>query len=174
MDDITSPATTRQRIIVIGNSGSGKTTLAQRMTANAACQHIDLDTIYWQNQICLKKRIEPEAKQMVAALAATPHWVIEGVYGWLAEVAMPRATALIWLNLPWPECKAGLEARGPAYSPSPAEYDALLTWAGEYWSRPSPSSETGHRRLFDAFTGEKFELRSRQEIACFVADQHFG
>jgi energy-coupling factor transporter ATP-binding protein EcfA2 len=174
MDGITSPATTRQRIIVTGNSGSGKTTLAQRIAASMACPHIDLDTIYWQDQIGLKKRVEPAAKQMVAELAATQHWVIEGVYGWLAEVALPRATALIWLNLPWPECKAGLEARGPAYSPSPAEYDALLTWAGQYWTRQSPSSEAGHRRLYDAFTGEKFELRSRDEVASFLADQDFS
>ena len=31
----------------------------------------------------------------------------EGVYGWLAEVAVPRATALIWLDIPWDVCREG-------------------------------------------------------------------
>jgi hypothetical protein len=30
--------------------------------------------------------------------------VIEGVYGWLAVAALPFASSLIWLDLPWTEC----------------------------------------------------------------------
>jgi hypothetical protein len=161
------PEALRQRTIIIGNSGSGKTTLARRLSADTGTPHIDLDTVYWLDQIGLRKRGEAASKQMTAELAAQPRWIIEGVYGWLAEVAAVSATALIWLNLPWSECKAGLEARGPATSPSPAEYDALLTWAEAYTTRQSPSSEAGHRLLFDAFPGAKLELRSRAEVAAF-------
>jgi hypothetical protein len=37
---------------------------------------------------------------MVADATAESKWIIEGVYGWLAELALPRATSLIWLDLP--------------------------------------------------------------------------
>ncbi|MFY9956597.1 hypothetical protein [Bradyrhizobium sp.] len=43
---------------------------------------------------------EDAAKRMVADAAAESKWIIEGVYGWLAELALPRATSLIWLDLP--------------------------------------------------------------------------
>jgi energy-coupling factor transporter ATP-binding protein EcfA2 len=157
------------RTIIIGNSGAGKTTLAASMAAAAGARHVALDEIYWVDQAGLEKRTEPVAKQMTAEAAELPQWVIEGVFSWLAEVAMPRATALIWLDLPWDECKAGLQARGPAYSPTPSEYKALLLWAEQYGTRQSASSEAGHRKLFDAFTGAKMALRSRAEVAVFQA-----
>jgi hypothetical protein len=156
------------RTIITGNSGSGKTTLAVLAAAKSGRPHIDLDTIYWQDQIGLKKRVQPAAMQMVADVAATDAWFIEGVYGWLLEAAVPRATAMIWLNLPWAECKAGLEARGPTYSPSTTEYEALLVWAADYGRRQTSSSATGHRRLFEAFTGHKIALASRAAVAAFV------
>jgi energy-coupling factor transporter ATP-binding protein EcfA2 len=159
-----------QRTLIMGNSGSGKSTLAKHMASGRACPHVDLDTIYWQDSIALKKRVEPAAKLMATDAALSPAWVIEGVFGWLLEVASPRATALIWLDLPWVDCKAGLEQRGPSASPSPQEYQALLAWAANYGQRQTSSSEAGHRRLFDAFNGHKVALRSRSEVASFVAD----
>jgi adenylate kinase family enzyme len=116
------------RTLIIGNSGAGKTTLGRQIAAVTGGRHIALDDIYWEGAAGLKKRVEPAAKQLTSAAAAEPCWVIEGVFGWLVDVAVPRATALLWLDLPWAACKAGLEARGPSYSPSPAEYDALVQW----------------------------------------------
>jgi hypothetical protein len=158
------------RSVIIGNSGAGKTTLGRQMAAMTGARHVALDDIYWINQAGLHKRVEPVAKQMTAEIAETPQWVIEGVFGWLAEVALPRATALIWLNLSWDECKAGLEARGPQYSPSPEEYEALLTWAANYGTRQTPSSEAGHRKIFDAFSGSKVALTSRAEVAAWLQE----
>jgi energy-coupling factor transporter ATP-binding protein EcfA2 len=162
------PVSFRDRTVIIGNSGAGKTTLAHHLAALTGARHVALDDIYWVNQAGLQKRVEPVAKQMTAEIAATPQWVIEGVFGWLAEVALPRATALIWLNLPWADCKAGLEARGPQYSPSPEEYEALLLWAENYGNRQTPSSETGHRKIFDAFIGTKVALTSRASVAALL------
>ncbi len=158
----------RSRIVILGNSGAGKTTLAAAIAGIAGSPPVALDDIYWVNQAGLQKRVEPVAKQMTAEIAATPQWVIEGVFGWLAEVALPRATGLIWLRLPWADCKAGLEARGPQYSPSPEEYAALLVWAGNYGNRQTPSSEAGHRKIFDAFSGAKVALTSRVEVAAWL------
>jgi hypothetical protein len=157
------------RTIIIGNSGAGKTTLATRLAQLTGGRHVALDDIYWDGPAGLIKRVEPAAKQMTAAAAEGPNWVIEGVFGWLVDVASPRATALIWLDLPWADCKAGLEARGPGRSPSPEEYAALLGWAEQYWSRQSSSSAAGHAEIFDTFAGHKRALRSRAEVAAFAA-----
>jgi adenylate kinase family enzyme len=157
-----------QRLVIIGNSGSGKSTLAALIAGATGARHVALDDIYWVDAAGLKKRVEPVAKQIAAEAAAGPLWVVEGVFGWLAEVALPRATALVWLNLPWSDCEAGLVARGPAYSPSPAEYAALLAWASQYGTRQTASSEAGHAKIFDAFSGPKRNLRSRAEVAQFT------
>lgn len=67
------------------------------------------------------------ARQKVADLAATQHWVIEGVYGWLAEVAVPRATALMWLDVSWDVCREGLLARGLRCGGTEADFVELLS-----------------------------------------------
>jgi hypothetical protein len=135
----------RSRSVIIGNSGAGKTTLGRELAAISGGRHIALDDIYWVSQAGLQKRVEPVAKQMTAEIAETPQWVIEGVFGWLAEV-------------------------GPQYSPTPAEYDALLVWAADYGIRQTPSSEAGHRKIFDAFSGSKVALTSRAEVAAWLQE----
>jgi adenylate kinase family enzyme len=89
------PAAFTSRTIVIGNSGSGKSTLAASLAALANVPAIDLDLLDWEGHGYGSKREEAVAREMVREAAVAPGWVIEGVYGWLAEVALPRATALI-------------------------------------------------------------------------------
>ena len=62
----------------------------------------------WKDDGHGAKQDKAVARQKDANLAATKRWVIEGVSGWLAEVAIPRATALIWLDIPWEVCQEGL------------------------------------------------------------------
>jgi adenylate kinase family enzyme len=153
------------RTLIIGNAGSGKSTLAQRLAARAGCPHISLDDVYWMDQTLLKKRGAAEAKQMLLAASLEPSWVIEGVFGWLAEVALRRASTLIWLDLPWIECESGLLSRGPLAGQTEAEFADLLAWSQLYWTRQSSSSHVAHRALYDAFAGEKVVLKSQDEIA---------
>ena len=100
------------RIVIIGNSGSGKSTLARLLESGIGGENIDLDRVHWLDQVGIK-RDEAEAKAMVAAMAGKPRWIIEGVYGWLAEAALFRATTLIWLDMPWSICRESLAQRGP-------------------------------------------------------------
>lgn len=157
------------RTVIIGNSGSGKSTLAAVIAAFAGGPGISLDDIYWADQAALKKRAQPLAIQMAKHQSLEPTWVIEGVYGWLVDVVTPRATALVWLDLPWADCRAGLEARGRQRGESAAEFTDLLGWAQQYWSRQTPSSHAGHRKIFDPFPGQKITLRSRDEVAAFLS-----
>ena len=85
------------RTLVIGNSGSGKSRLAEGLSALIHAPIFDLDLIHWKDNGYGAKQDEDVARQKVANLAATERWVIEGVYGWLAEVAVPRAYGT-WLK----------------------------------------------------------------------------
>ena len=123
------------RVVIIGASGSGKSTLAQTCSARMGVEVVDLDRIHWLDKVGTQ-RDENDAKAMVAALAANRSWVIEGVFGWLAEVALPRASSLVWLDLPWSVCREGLAARGPWRNASAAEHADFLEWAevfGNYY-----------------------------------------
>ena len=60
---------------------------------------IDLDVIHWEGEGYSQRRDKQSAIQMATEAATSPQWIIEGVFGWLAEVLVDRATALIWIDL---------------------------------------------------------------------------
>jgi len=158
------------RTLVIGNSGSGKSHLAERLGALIHAPIFDLDLIHWKDNEFGVKQDEDVARHKVANLAATDRWIIEGVYGWLAEVAVPRATALIWLDIPWEVCREGLLARGQRRGGTEADFSELLKWAEAYWDRLTPTSFKGHRRLFEGFSATKFRIRARREADHLLAN----
>lgn len=155
------------RIVIIGNSGSGKSTLARTLAGRLSVSVTDLDRVHWLGAVGTK-RDEEQAKSIVAALAEQPRWIVEGVYGWLAEVALPRAKSLIWLDLPWSECRDGLTNRGPWAGATDAEHEDFLQWAEAYWQRSTSSSFGGHLVLFQRFAGWKIRLNSRAEADSFL------
>ena len=157
-----------RRTLIVGNSGSGKSTLAHSLAALAGARAVDLDIFHWESDGYGAKRDEHVSREMVLSAAAESRWVIEGVYGWLAEVAAPRATTFIWLDMPWAICRTGLLARGPRRGSTDADREALLTWAEAYWKRKTPSSFTGHQTLFESFAGTKYRPRDRTEVSLLL------
>ena len=158
------------RILIIGNSGSGKSSLAERLGALFHAPIFDLDLIHWKDNGFGAKQDEDAARQKVADLAATERWVIEGMYGWLTEVAIRRATSLIWLDISWDVCREGLLARGLRRGGSATDFADLLKWAGAYWDRQTSTSFKGHQRLFGAFSAAKLRVPSREEADRFLAE----
>lgn len=156
------------RVVIVGNSGSGKSTLAQHLAQRLGAPPIDLDHIHWQNRVG-EKREESLATDMVVEAASKARWIIEGVYGWLAAAALPFATSLIWLDLPWTVCSEGLLRRGPWNGATADEHQAFLQWAEAYWQRTTSSSFAGHLALFENFSGPKLRLQSRPEIDALLA-----
>jgi adenylate kinase family enzyme len=163
---MTMTAALGPRVVIIGASGSGKSTLAKLLGARFGCETIDLDRMHWQDRVG-SKRHEGEARAMVAACAAKPIWIIEGVFGWLAEVALPSATALIWLDMPWNVCSENLKLRGSRPGATADEHADFLAWAENYWQRATASSHSGHLALYEGFPGFKRRLRAQSEIAEF-------
>ena len=156
-----------ERLLIVGNSGSGKSTLSQRIGRRTSQPVLDLDLIHWHDDG--RKRDEGGSKDMVRAVVPSPSWIIEGVYGWLADIAAPRATALVWTDLPWSECRDGLLRRGLRRGMTTGDQEALLSWTEAYWTRSTPSSALGHGRLFAAFDGPKARTSDRGKLDALLA-----
>jgi adenylate kinase family enzyme len=161
------------RIVIIGNSGSGKSTLAEALGATRGQVVFDLDDAHWQVGVGID-RDKAEAKGLVHAFAEQPRWVIEGVYGWLAAIALARANTLIWLDLPWDVCRDSLTGRGPSRGATAEQHADLLAWAAAYWQRQTSTSFAGHLGLFNDFAGQKIRLLNRFDVVAFLAAAHSG
>ena len=158
------------RVVIIDNSGSGKTTLARQLECRVGGRRTDLDHIHWLDQVGTK-RGEEDAKSRVIALAAEENWIIEGVFGWLAEVALPRASMLIWLDMSPQVCRNSIATRGPWRDATAEQHAGLLAWAAAYWHRTTSSSFAGHQALFANFPRAKIRLSDRAEVDDLVAEQ---
>lgn len=164
------------RVLVVGNSGSGKSTLAARLSSAGRLAHLDLDTLAWLPTTPPSRRPVPDSEREIAAfVAAHPDWVIEGCYADLLALVTESATKLVFLN---PGVDACIEnARQRPWEPhkyaSKAAQDAnlemLIGWIRGYATRTDELSLAAHRRLFDAFSGDKVELTSREAIADMLA-----
>lgn len=162
------------RTLILGNSGSGKSWLAARIAEALGGRAVDLDAIHWEPGGYGVARDKQVAIDMVRQAASGPAWVIEGVFGWLAREALPRATALIWLDLPVSDCLDNIRHRGLRRGGDAASFEALLGWAANYESRQTSSSHAGHARMLTAFPGRKRRLLSRNDIDQFVAELRPG
>ena len=152
------------RTVIVGNGGSGKSWLAERLAFALSAPAVDLDEIHWLPGGFNARREPAVAMDMVRIKAADDSWVIEGVFGWLANEALPRATMLIWLDTPVEECIANVKARGQKSGGDAASFAALIEWVADYQVRTNANSRTAHERAFDAFTGHKVKIASRAEM----------
>jgi adenylate kinase family enzyme len=162
------------RTVIIGNSGSGKSTLAEALASLVHIPVIDLDLLHWEQDGCGAKRNEDVARQMALDVSTQPRWIIEGVFGWLAEIALPKATALVWLDFPWSLCRAGLLARGLRRGATSRDAADLMNWAEAYWNRQTPSSFGGHSKMFNDFSGAKLRLENREQVAELLGNLRAG
>ena len=156
------------RTVILGNGGSGKSWLAGRLARSLGSQAIDLDEVHWLPGGYNARRDPAEAGAAVRKRAAADRWIIEGVYGWLAAEALPRATALLLLDFPEDECVENVQARGTRRGGDEASHMALIAWIQEYRTRQNSNSFKGHSELFDAFTGPKARLKSRADLEAQV------
>jgi adenylate kinase family enzyme len=157
------------KIIIVGNSGSGKTWLGERMARLLGVRYIALDVIFWEAGGYNRKRGTHEVQTDLEEIQNFGTWLVEGVFGHLVDVLIAFADTLIYMDLPWEECKKNLLSRGSESSrqldPKKAEenFHALLEWAEAYETRDSKASKMYHDFLFASFSGDKYRICSRDD-----------
>ncbi len=151
------------RIVIIGNSGSGKSYLAQKLSNQSNKKLIHFDHLFWEPGGFTQKRPKDVVYSEIKNLSEEDDWIMEGVFGDLAEIALQRANSLIFIDKSWKDCEAGLLQRG--FNPSDENtFKELLLWAKNYWTRENKNSFLCHERLFNAFPLNKTKIQSNQEM----------
>ncbi|HEY3058471.1 MAG TPA: shikimate kinase [Chloroflexota bacterium] len=89
-----------RRVHVIGGPGSGKTTLARQLAQRLDAPVFDLDEVAYAGGAGMPR---PLALRMadVAASAAGPAWITEGIYLWWIDDLLRAADTIVWLDIPW-------------------------------------------------------------------------
>ncbi len=157
------------RVLVFGNSGAGKSHFARALSAAHGLAHLDLDSIVWEpGQIAVARPADQVRRDLLQFFDAQPAWVAEGAYGDLVEQALPYCSELIFIN-PGEQACLRNNARRP-WEPhkyaSMEEQQRMLPmltgWVSQYYQRSDPCSYAWHRRVFDAYPGNKREVLALQ------------
>jgi adenylate kinase family enzyme len=90
--------TVPQRILILGPSGAGKSTLARRIGERLGLPVVHLDRINW-NPGWVQTETE-RFRERVAEAVKGDAWVMDGNYTTHLDLRLPRAEAVIWLDLP--------------------------------------------------------------------------
>jgi len=165
-----------RRILVIGSPGAGKSTLARRLAERLDLPLIHLDREYFGPGWLMPSRTEWREK--VARLAARPEWVMDGNYASTFDLRMPRAHAVVWLDIPRWQCALSVFWRvarhygrvRPDLGPGcPERFDwSFMRWI---WSYPEQMREKTARLLERRKARQRvYVLRSRAEIPALEAE----
>jgi len=127
---------------------------------------LDLDTVAWAPKSIAVARPAEEAQSDVRAFcAAHASWVIEGCYANLVKASLSFGPRLLFLNPGEQQCLENCRARPwePHKYASKQEQDErldfLLSWASQYYTRSGEMSLSAHTACFNAYSGEREELR---------------
>lgn len=86
------------RIVVIGDSGSGKSSTGEELARRLGFPFVELDELFWSSNWCPKPT--EDFRALVEERTRGDHWVVAGNYSGVRDILWPRATAIVWLNLP--------------------------------------------------------------------------
>jgi adenylate kinase family enzyme len=165
-----------QRILVIGSPGAGKSTLASRIAGRLDLPLIHLDREYFGPGWTVPSK--PDWRERVKALAARPEWVMDGNYASTFDLRVPRATAIVWLDLPRWRCLAGVlwrvarnygRRRPDLGAAGPERFDlSFMRWI---WSYPQAMRPKTARMLERLRPDQRvYVLRSRSDIPALEAE----
>lgn len=150
------------KIILLGNAGAGKSTMAKGLMGDQAIACLSLDEIAWNANI-KRKPLTESAALLSAFINQHDHWIIEGCYGDLVEVALPYCDELRFLNPGVEVCLAHCRQRPwepekfASAEEQQAMLDNLIDWVKEYEHRQDEFGLQRHRAIYETFRGKKRE-----------------
>ncbi|ACB95348.1 AAA family ATPase [Beijerinckia indica] len=164
-----------KRILILGPSGAGKSTLARAIGKRLNIPVVHLDAINW-NPGWVQADTE-SFRERVAEWAMQDAWVMDGNYTNHLDLRMPRAEAVIWLDLPrsvyfpravWRSIRHYGRERGDVGVGNRERFELsfLLDWVWTYPKR----SRAHHAELMANPPAEisGIILKSRKEVARFT------
>jgi adenylate kinase family enzyme len=165
-----------QRILVIGSPGAGKSTLASRIARELGLPLIHLDREYFGPGWTTPPKAEWREK--VSTLAARPAWVMDGNYASTFDIRVPRATTIVWLDLPrwrcltrvlWRVARNYGRSRPDLGAAGPERFDlSFMRWI---WSYPVAMRPKTARMLERLRPDQRvYVLRSRSGIPALEAE----
>ena len=86
------------RLALIGTTGAGKTTLARRIARVLDIPHIEFDAL--RHGPNWTETPDDVFRERLRVRLRGPRWVGDGNYSLARDIVWPRATTLVWLDLP--------------------------------------------------------------------------
>ena len=152
-----------RRILILGPSGAGKSTLARRVGERLGIPVVHLDAIYW-NPGWVPTEVGRFRDRMAEA-AGGDAWVMDGNYTSHLDLRLPRAEAVIWLDLPryvyfpraiWRSIRNYGRERNDVGRGNPEQFD-LAFFRDWVWTYPT-RSRARHAQLLANLPGGIPEL----------------
>ena len=162
------------RILIIGNSGSGKTWLGKALSEKKKISLFQMDNIKWDQSGYEIPRSSLDIEKDLEDVKNQEKWILEGVFGKMAQNCLPFTKHLIWLDLPWEQCQKNLLIRGPQFdnilnnNEKEKALKGLIEWASTHYSRNDANSWSFFDQLYTDFNGKKTCFRTRGEIEEFL------
>jgi deoxyadenosine/deoxycytidine kinase len=132
-----------------------------------------MDKIRWKEGEFEVRRPAEDIEKALNSIKKKDLWILEGVFGKMAQDCLPFSTILIWLDLPWEECKQNLFRRGPQFEDCLTLREKekalvkLVHWASAHWSRDDPNSWSFFNKLYTNFQSNRIRLQNRADILAF-------
>jgi adenylate kinase family enzyme len=166
-----------KRIVILGPSGAGKSTLARRIGERVGLAVVHLDAMYW-NPGWVPSEVG-RFRERIAEAAAGDAWVMDGNYTRHLDLRLPRAEAVIWLDLPryvyfprsvWRSLRNFGRERGDVGPGCPERFE-LSFFRDWVWTYPTRSRAKHAQLLANLPAGTTgIILRSAVEVAKLVND----